>query len=384
MSNLEQFRAKIAVVGAGLWSQGWHLPQLHSQANVKIVAIVEMCQHPRSTLVKKLLSVDELKVVYAAPVFSSIDDLLASGLDLDGVIVATNHASHADIAMKVMDAKLHVLCEKPMTTYVEEAKLLIEASASNLGKVFLVNNSANYRPKAAYIHDQISKGRLGEIHHVSSYFHTPLEWLFEDPANVGWVQPVGNMVGYGFCWGQMSHTLAWVYKMTSLTPVKVHAFLTCSERTGADVVASINVFCSNGATISISGLANVPGDRKHIGNTIVGSKGVLRYSGSAHGKEPDEGRMEWMMKDGQGANEVIEGFESENLNTNTGTDGTEGVDGTEGEGVLWPESVLSFIDACLGKDLQYIGADATVGFKAVATIDAIYRSARSGMVEEIV
>ena len=66
------------------------------------------------------------------------------------------------------------------------------------------------------------------------------------------------MQGNGFCWGQLSHTLAWIYQMTSLTPSKVHAFLGMSENTGADVTASINILCTNGANISISGLGVAP------------------------------------------------------------------------------------------------------------------------------
>jgi predicted dehydrogenase len=45
-----------------------------------------------------------------------------------------------------------------------------------------------------------------------------------------------------------------------------------------------------------------------------------------------------------------------------------------------PESLQNFLDACLGRD-YFPGADAEVGLKAVATLDAMYRSALSGKAE---
>jgi hypothetical protein len=49
----------------------------------------------------------------------------------------------------------------------------------------------------------------------------------------------------------------------------------------------------------------------------------------------------------------------------------------EGNG---PESLQAFVSACNGEEF-FKGADAEVGLKAVATIDALYRSAASGRAE---
>lgn len=362
--------AKIAVVGAGWWAQEKHLPLLKAHSHADIVAIVEPLQQPHSNLMDVMDNAEQLREKYDCEMFSSVDDLFASGLQIDGLIIASPHATHGEIAIKGMEHKCHILCEKPLTTDVKEAIMLVKKVADYPDKVFMINNSANYRPKAVYIHSRLVKAcDLGDIKHVSASFHVPLAKIFEDPANEGWIKPVGNMQGNGFCWGQLSHTLAWIYQMTGLTPVKVHAFLGLSEITNADIYSSINISCSNGGTISISGVGVLPGDTKHVSNVIVGTKGILRYGGSAHGKEPDRGQMEWRFHEGQGEDETIDGFEFENLNTGE----------CDGSG---PESVLGFIDACLGQQC-YIGADVEIGYKAVATIDAIYRSAKSGDTEEI-
>jgi hypothetical protein len=52
--------------------------------------------------------------------------------------------------------------------------------------------------------------------------YSPLMFLFDDPANDGWVKPSGTMVqpdgsGNGFGWGQASHVLAWVLHVGGLS-----------------------------------------------------------------------------------------------------------------------------------------------------------------------
>ena len=68
-------------------------------------------------------SLPELSQKYSAPVFETLDDLLASDTELDGVVIGTNHASHHVLATACMEAGLHVFCEKPMTVDIDEAKV---------------------------------------------------------------------------------------------------------------------------------------------------------------------------------------------------------------------------------------------------------------------
>ena len=58
-----------------------------------------------------------------------------------------------------MGGNVHVLMEKPMTTCVEEAQELSKAAACP-GKVFMVNNSANFRENAKRAHDFVKADPL--------------------------------------------------------------------------------------------------------------------------------------------------------------------------------------------------------------------------------
>ena len=125
--------ARIAVCGAGWWAQGWHLPQLHRNPNAHIAAIIEPCPTPRSTLNPDIRTTAELTAHYGAPVFRSIDELLAAPVaaSVDGIIVVSEHATHYDVGMKALKAGWHILMEKPMTTDPKEAHALAAAAATH-------------------------------------------------------------------------------------------------------------------------------------------------------------------------------------------------------------------------------------------------------------
>ena len=238
-------KAKILVAGAGWWSQGWHLPLLHRLSDRVIIAgIIEPTFQPRSTLVKVMLNTDELQQKYNTKVYATIDEFLALSphsiaAEVDGIIICTPHSTHAEIGVKAIEQGWHVLCEKPMTTDVVDARTLAEAAIkSQTHKIFAINNSANWRSQTRDIYERIVHQQvLGQLTFVSAFFGVDLGWLFEDPRNTGWNCPSGNMVGNGLCWGQLSHTLAWVYKVTGLVPESVFAMLGHSTKTGADIHA---------------------------------------------------------------------------------------------------------------------------------------------------
>jgi len=363
-------KARIVVCGAGWWSQGWHLPHLHRNPDSDIAAIVEPNPAPKC-VEGESKTTHELRDLYGVPVFRSMDDLLASEVArmVDGIIICTSHASHHEVGMKAMSAGWHILIEKPMTTDPLEAFELTKAAAS-YSKALMVNNSANFRQQAKRAHDLVRGGRVGEVKHVSCALFSPLAWLFHNPTNVGWVKCTGAMLGNGFAWGQLSHTFAWVYLVTGLTPKSVFCHMSYSETTGADVYNSATVRCDGGATISVQGIGDIAGPCKKVDNKIFGTEGMLIFSGdlvesAAVGTSSctSEGLV---LQRHDGNNQTFPGFEFENFEK-------------EGNG---PESVQTLIAACLGQDI-FNAADAEVGCKSVVSIEAMYRSAKLGQEVEV-
>ena len=104
------------------------------------------------------------------PIFSSCEEMIADEAfmaNLDGVIICTAHACHADMGKKFLAAGKHVLMEKPMTVSVPEARELAAAANAAAPKLaFMVNNTANFRAKCFEARRLVEAGELGDIHHV--------------------------------------------------------------------------------------------------------------------------------------------------------------------------------------------------------------------------
>jgi len=280
-----------------------------------------------------------------------------------------------DMGSKFLAAGKHVLMEKPMTVDVAEARALAAKAAAAMPKqVFMVNNTANYRQQCFEAKKLVAAGELGDIHHVLCVMYSPLMFLFDDPANSGWVKPTGTMVqsdgsGNGFGWGQLSHVLAWVLHVGSLDVEAVTAMTHRSEKSGADLTDAALIRCKNNISISLSGGCGWPGNEhgdeatgKYFEIKMFGTNGVLTYGGDD--KNVASGKLELKKHDGSVIT-VDGGFLMENTES-------------EGNG---PESLLQFIEACQGKPYQN-GADQEVGLQAVRVLDCMYRSAASGKTEE--
>jgi predicted dehydrogenase len=111
---------------------------------------------------------------------------------VDAVVVATRHATHADLAARALEAGKHVFCEKPLALDEQELGRVLDAASRSRGVLFVGFNRrfspllrqlksfigdvplvANYRisagriPPSAWVHDLDSGGGriLGELCH---------------------------------------------------------------------------------------------------------------------------------------------------------------------------------------------------------------------------
>lgn len=385
--------AKIAVLGGGWWSQGWHIPQLHRNPNAELVAIVDPNPHPQSNLNPNLEPLTVLAQKYDTRIFASFEELLQDeqvGPTVQGVIVCTPHATHSAIGQEILQenikrlasqqqAPIHILMEKPFTTRLDHAHELHQAVSQDVfaqSVYFSINHSGNYRPQAKKARELVASGAIGHLRFVHVFFASPLCSIFEDAANKGWNEPSEGMLGNGFAWGQSSHVLAWIFHVyPSLRPETVYCNMTHSPTTGADVAHTASIRCrdesvtdesvDNVVVFSLSGTSLLPGDAhseppvgKHIQLGLYGSKGSLLYSGMD--LDSASGSLELRdMSTGNTEHPAGEGFLFEDLDTSG----------------IGPESIQSLIQACRqGPSGAYVGASSAVGLRTVQVLDAMYRS----------
>jgi len=90
----------------------------------------------------------------------------------DAIAVVTPDASHAAYVLRALRCNRHVLCEKPLTSTLAEAREVARAAkeAQARGVVGMVNFS--YRCAAAMHHAawMFGQGRIGELRHVSAQY----------------------------------------------------------------------------------------------------------------------------------------------------------------------------------------------------------------------
>ena len=384
-------RARIAVVGCGGWAQGWHLPNISNRPDAQLVALVDPADDPGAggCLHGRVESMSDLAARYGVPRYKTLQALLEERRDeLDGVLVAVPHGHHCSLGLAVLEAGLHLLLEKPMCADVGEARALAAAAAASPQLALLVNNTANWQPGFLEARKAVRQGVLGEVRSVSCVFAAPLGWLFEGADHVRWSRSEGSMRGNGFGWGQLSHTFAWVFGVTGLTPATVFAAAVHSESTGADIHDALTLTCTNGAVIAVCGAGTAPdAGFKVVANWVFGTRGMLHYGGlagsdaAAPGADGDgsaAARRASAVTAAQAKGARLQVWRHDGAHSAGAPFAFESLD-QAGPG---PGSLHAFVSACRGEEYE-VGAGPVEGLKAVAAIDALYRSIRSGKPESV-
>ncbi|MEH6665684.1 MAG: Gfo/Idh/MocA family oxidoreductase, partial [Brevundimonas sp.] len=123
-----------------------------------------------------------------APEVESAKDLDALlGMDLDGVVIATPSALHADQAVRALERGLAVFCQKPLGRSAAEARRVVDAARA-ADRLLGVDMSYRATEAMERIRRLVGSRELGPIHAVDLVFHNaygPDKAWFYDPALSG-------------------------------------------------------------------------------------------------------------------------------------------------------------------------------------------------------
>jgi predicted dehydrogenase len=112
-----------------------------------------------------------------------LDELLDAGLD--GIVIATPSALHADQAIAALDAGVAVFCQKPLGRSGAETARVV-AAARRADRLLGVDLSYRHTAACAAVRARIAE--LGPVHAVDLVFHNaygPDKAWFRDPALSG-------------------------------------------------------------------------------------------------------------------------------------------------------------------------------------------------------
>ncbi|MCU1613263.1 MAG: oxidoreductase [Frankiales bacterium] len=144
---------RFAVVGYGYWGSK-HVRVLSSIPDVEVTVVD--AQPDRLA---------EAAAHYpAARLADRLSDVLP---DVDAVVIATPPASHARLTARVLEHDRHVLVEKPLTTSVEDAEMLIELAAER-DATFMVGHTFEYNPAVWKLKDLVQSSTLGRVLYVDT------------------------------------------------------------------------------------------------------------------------------------------------------------------------------------------------------------------------
>ncbi|WP_306012807.1 MULTISPECIES: Gfo/Idh/MocA family protein [unclassified Allomuricauda] len=91
--------------------------------------------------------------------------------------ILTPNFLHFPMAKKLLDHGFHVICEKPMTTTYEEAKILRD-TLKKVGTVFAVTHTYTGYPMVRQMREMIKEGVIGKVHKVDAQYYQ------------GWMNPI--------------------------------------------------------------------------------------------------------------------------------------------------------------------------------------------------
>ena len=91
---------------------------------------------------------------------TELDELLGDP-SLDAVALATPVATHADLAVRVLEAGKHCFVEKPLAQTVADAERAVAAAEAS-GRVLMVGHLLEYHPGVQRLKQLVDSGELGE------------------------------------------------------------------------------------------------------------------------------------------------------------------------------------------------------------------------------
>ncbi len=125
---------------------------------------------------------------FDVPFFQDLDELLDSDIPFDVVTVCSPNGLHAEQSLKALEARKHVVCEKPMALTKASCEDVIHKALQVSRHVFCVMQN-RYSPPSVWLKQVVDEGWLGDILmvQVNCYWNRDERYYGKDGGNnAGW------------------------------------------------------------------------------------------------------------------------------------------------------------------------------------------------------
>ncbi|RFS17241.1 Gfo/Idh/MocA family protein [Emticicia sp. C21] len=258
-------KIKFAVLGFGHIGRR-HAEMISNNDESELVAIVDI----------KSKSDFENINSFNVPYFNSLKELFESAIDIDVINIASPNGFHYEHSLQALEARKHIVVEKPMTLRKQDAENIIFKALNVNKNVFAVMQN-RYSPPSQWLKSLIEEKILGKINFVqlSCYWNRDERYYLKD----GW-HGKKDLDG-GTLFTQFSHFIDIMYWLFGdITSINSrfkdfnHQNLTDFEDTG-----SVTFDFLNGGSGSFNFTTSVWNKNLESSMTIIAENGSVKVGG---------------------------------------------------------------------------------------------------------
>ena len=168
-------RPRLGFLGVG-WIGRHRMEAIARTGAVEIAAIADPSPD---------MAAEALKLAPDAEVAADLHSLLDAGVD--GVVIATPSALHAEQSIQALERGVAVFCQKPLGRTEAEVRAVVDAARA-ADRLLAVDLSYRFTEGARRVRDLVRSGELGRVYAADLTFHNaygPDKPWFYDPALSG-------------------------------------------------------------------------------------------------------------------------------------------------------------------------------------------------------
>ncbi|HSU56374.1 MAG TPA: Gfo/Idh/MocA family oxidoreductase [Candidatus Dormibacteraeota bacterium] len=263
-------RSQVSAPRVGFLGLGW-IGRNRMQAITRS-GLVEVAALSDTSVETALQAAQE---VPRAEVLDSFDQLLE--LDLDGIVIATPSALHADQAARALERGVAVFCQKPLGRNGDETARVIEI-ARRKNRLLQVDLSYRFITCLREVNALCINGELGDVYAVDLMFHNAYgpdkAWFYDRKLSGG-----GCVIDLGI---HLVDLAFWNLGSPKVTHVSSHLFShgkPChASREFVEDYAVATLRCENGATVRLACSWKLPaGCDAIISGSFFGTRGGAAF-----------------------------------------------------------------------------------------------------------
>jgi predicted dehydrogenase len=345
-----------AIVGYGFIMERGHAAAYRQRAqaaqadaDVEIVAVADVSPARRELAQKQLPGVR----VYADHDALLAAELAPGGGGLDFVDIATPPSDHAMVTHAAFDRGLHVLCEKPLATSIDEARSMLR-HAREVGRVLYPCHNYKHAPVIKTVRRVLDAGRIGRVHLVTLQTFRNTHAKGVEEWRTDWRRE-RRYSGGGIAMDHGSHTFYLAFEWLRAYPTAITARATTVGQydTEDDFSCSLR-FPTGIASAHLSWNAGV----RKVMYTVHGDRGAVRV-------EDDSIEVATQVVGPRG--DIGWKFEREDISS----------DWMDSSHVSWFNSLFDDFKGAIARG-EWVGKEAEESFLCVQLIATAYASARDG------